>query len=221
MRTDDPSPSARSRDRLARRSAPPHSCSASSRQHRRGSCARCVLYQVRSVLLLAYVSGLFAMGISPLVQMIERQRLIPIGARLPRWLAILIIYAVILGAIVLIGASVIPPLVEQAEELWRTLPERIEQAQAALVRIRDLAAADHARRGGAAGTPGRRRDGRRHGLRRRPQRARRRVRRDHAVLLTFYMLVESTRSSRSSCVCFPRAQRAQVSDDHRDRRDRR
>ena len=56
-----------------------------------------VLYQVRSVLLLAYVSALFAMGISPLVQMIERRRLLPIGARLPRWLAILIIYAAVIG----------------------------------------------------------------------------------------------------------------------------
>jgi predicted PurR-regulated permease PerM len=94
-----------------------------------------VLYEVRSVLLLAYVSGLFAMGISPLVQMIERQRLIPIGSRLPRWLAILAIYAVILGAIVSIGAAVIPPLAAQAEEMWRSLPKLIEDAQATLVRF--------------------------------------------------------------------------------------
>lgn len=94
-----------------------------------------MLYQVRSMLLLAYISALFAMGISPLVQTIERRRLLPIGPRLPRWLAILIIYAAIIGTIVAIAAIVIPPLIEQAEELWRTLPEKINQAQARLVRF--------------------------------------------------------------------------------------
>ena len=93
-----------------------------------------VLYQVRSTLLLLYVSALFAMGLSPLVRIIERQKLIPIGRRLPRWLAILIIYALVLGTIVLIGALVLPPLVEQANELWRSLPEKFQQAQQALIR---------------------------------------------------------------------------------------
>jgi predicted PurR-regulated permease PerM len=94
-----------------------------------------VLYRARGILLLAYVSALFAMGISPLVQIIERKRLLPIGPRLPRWLAILIIYAAIIAAIVMIGLIVVPPLVEQAEELWRTLPAKIDQAQAQLVRL--------------------------------------------------------------------------------------
>lgn len=93
-----------------------------------------VLYQVRGMLLLVYVSALFAMGLSPLVRMIERQKVIPIGRRLPRWLAILMIYAVVIGALVLLGAIVIPPLVDQAEELWRTLPEKLEQAQQMLIR---------------------------------------------------------------------------------------
>jgi predicted PurR-regulated permease PerM len=94
-----------------------------------------VLYRIRGILLLSYVSALFAMGISPLVQVIERKRWIPIGPRLPRWLAILIIYAAVLAVLTLIGVLVVPPLVEQAEELWRSLPERIEQLQAQLVRI--------------------------------------------------------------------------------------
>jgi predicted PurR-regulated permease PerM len=94
-----------------------------------------VAYNVRSVLLLIYVSALFAMGISPLVQIIERRRLLPVGPRFPRWLAILLIYAAILGAIITIGAVVIPPLLDQADELRRTLPDKIEQAQAQLVRL--------------------------------------------------------------------------------------
>ena len=94
-----------------------------------------VLYQVRSTLLLVYVSALFAMGISPLVRVVERQRVVDIGRRLPRWVAILLIYGVIVGALFSIAALVIPPLVDQAEELSRTLPSKIDEAQAALVRI--------------------------------------------------------------------------------------
>ena len=91
------------------------------------------LYNVRSVLLLTYVSALFAIGISPLVRIIERRGLM--GPRVPRWLAILVIYAAIIGAIAGILAAVIPPLADQAEELWQTLPARITDLQNWLVRV--------------------------------------------------------------------------------------
>ena len=94
-----------------------------------------LLYTVRGTLILVYISGMLAMGISPLVRMIERQRVIPIGTRIPRWVAILIIYAAIIGVLVLIGMLVVPPMIEQAEELWRTLPDRFVEAQRVLVRI--------------------------------------------------------------------------------------
>ncbi len=94
-----------------------------------------VLFLIRSTLVTVYISALFAMGISPLVRMIERQTAIPIGTRLPRWSAILLIYAAIIGALVGIGMAVVPPLMEQAEELWRSLPEKLEQGQQFLLRI--------------------------------------------------------------------------------------
>ena len=94
-----------------------------------------LLYTVRSTLILIYISGMLAMGISPLVRGIERQRVIPIGTRVPRWVAILIIYAGIIGVLVIIGMLVVPPLVEQAEDLWRSLPQRFAEAQQTLVRI--------------------------------------------------------------------------------------
>jgi predicted PurR-regulated permease PerM len=95
-----------------------------------------VLFVVRNTLVTVYISGLFAMGISPLVRMIERQRVIPVGTRrLPRWLAILIIYAAIIGSLVAILAVIIPPLIEQAEELWRSLPAKIAQGQEFLMRV--------------------------------------------------------------------------------------
>ena len=56
-------------------------------------------FLVRDVLLLLYISGLLAIGFSPIVRLIERQQVLPIGSRrFPRWLAILVLYLAILGA---------------------------------------------------------------------------------------------------------------------------
>ena len=41
-------------------------------------------YLVRNVLLLIYISGLFAIGFSPIVRLIERQKLLPVGSRASR-----------------------------------------------------------------------------------------------------------------------------------------
>lgn len=92
-----------------------------------------LLYTVRSTLLTVYISALFAMGISPLVRWVERQRLVAIG-RVPRWLAILSIYAAIVGAVVALAMAMIPPVAAQAEELWRNLPNYLTQAQDWLLR---------------------------------------------------------------------------------------
>ncbi len=93
------------------------------------------LYQVRIVLLLVYVSVLFAIGVSPLVHTIQYQRLPAFGStRIPRWLAILVIYLAVLIALTLVGVLVVPPLVRQAQELSTTLPEKISHAQQVLIR---------------------------------------------------------------------------------------
>lgn len=93
-----------------------------------------LLWNVRGALITAYVSALFAMGISPLVRIIERQRLVNIGQRVPRWFAILIIYAAIISLLIGVGMAVIPPLIDQAEQLWRNLPKLFLQAQEYLLR---------------------------------------------------------------------------------------
>jgi len=55
-------------------------------------------YLVRDALLLVYISTLIAIGFSPLVRLIEKQKALPIGSRrFPRWFAILILYLAILG----------------------------------------------------------------------------------------------------------------------------
>jgi predicted PurR-regulated permease PerM len=89
-----------------------------------------VLWAAREALLLIYVSALIAMGFSPIVRMLERPR------RIPRLLAILVIYAAIVGGIVLIGLLIIPPLVAQAASLWAQLPTHFNTFQSFLIKHR-------------------------------------------------------------------------------------
>lgn len=88
---------------------------------------------VRDALLIVYVSMLLAIGFSPIVRIIERQKVLPVAKRLPRWLAILILYLAILGSIALVIILVFPPLVRQANALWDRLPEMFERVQQFLI----------------------------------------------------------------------------------------
>ncbi|MGH9409122.1 MAG: AI-2E family transporter [Vicinamibacterales bacterium] len=91
-------------------------------------------YLVRGALLLIYVSGLLAIGFSPLVRLLERQRLLPVGnRRVPRWFAILTLYLAIAGFVVFAGGLIVPPLVHQAQSLWASLPDMIDHAQQSLI----------------------------------------------------------------------------------------
>ena len=91
-----------------------------------------VLWAAREALMLVYVSALIAMGFAPLVQVIEQPR--PgVRRRIPRWLAILVIYLAIVGLLVLLGLMVIPPLVAQAESLWTKLPGYFNKFQGFLI----------------------------------------------------------------------------------------
>ena len=90
------------------------------------------LYLVRGALLLIYMSVLVAVGLAPLAAAIERSRL-PGSRRLPRWVAILIIYLCFIGFLVGFGRLVIPPLVEQARELYSALPDMLHRGQQWLI----------------------------------------------------------------------------------------
>jgi predicted PurR-regulated permease PerM len=90
------------------------------------------LYTIRDALLIIYVSGLLALGFSPLIRALERQHVLG-GGRMPRWAAILIVYFGVLGAIAAALALVMPPLAAQATELWRDLPTHILALQRLLV----------------------------------------------------------------------------------------
>jgi predicted PurR-regulated permease PerM len=92
------------------------------------------LFLVRGVLLNIYIATLLAIGLSPLVRFIEHQRVLPIGTRrLPRWFAILLIYLVVIGAVVVLGMSILPPLIAQARDLAKNAPGMFDRAQDFLI----------------------------------------------------------------------------------------
>lgn len=84
-------------------------------------------YLARHVLLLIYISALLAIGFSPVVRFIQRR------PRIPRWLAILLLYLVILGVLALVLTLVLPPLIEQAKGLWVAAPRMFDSAQEYLI----------------------------------------------------------------------------------------
>lgn len=90
------------------------------------------MYEARGALLIIYISGLMATGLGPVVHAIEHA--VPAGAkRLPRWLAILVIYLAIVGSLTIVGILVIPPLVDQAQQLWTQGPALLDRAQSFLI----------------------------------------------------------------------------------------
>ena len=99
-----------------------------------GIIALWVLYLARHTLLILYISGLLAIGLSPAVRWIERRRIA--GSRrhrLPRWAAILLLYVVFLGAAAGLIAMIVPPLAQQSQELWANLPTYVDDLQQQLM----------------------------------------------------------------------------------------
>ena len=92
------------------------------------------LYLAREILLLIYISALLAIGFAPVVRLIERQRLLVVGVRhFPRWLAILLVYTGLIGAVTLVSLVVFPPLVQQSQEMWGSLPDMVDRGQQFLI----------------------------------------------------------------------------------------
>ena len=92
------------------------------------------LYVARAALMLIYISSLIAMGFAPLVSLIERPKNGGGRSRVPRMLAILVIYLVIIVGVVLLALTIVPPLVSQAEGLWARVPRMFDDVQRFLIR---------------------------------------------------------------------------------------
>jgi predicted PurR-regulated permease PerM len=89
------------------------------------------LFLVRETLLLIYVAALVAIGLSPIVNWIQRHRWTP--RNMPRWSAILVIYLLFIGILVAVATLVLPPLIEQARELWAERLGLIQRGQQWLI----------------------------------------------------------------------------------------
>ena len=90
------------------------------------------VFLVRGALLLIYIAALVAIGISPFVTRLERRRLI--GKKpLPRWVAILEVYLLLMVVIVTVSILVIPPLIDQARAFWTAIPDLLHRGQVWLI----------------------------------------------------------------------------------------
>ena len=98
-----------------------------------GACLMWGLFLARQVFLLIYVSALLAIGLAPLVRVLERRGIGRRAARLPRWAAAGIVYLIGGTAVLAIVLAVVPTLLGQAQELARSLPDLLHQAQQWLV----------------------------------------------------------------------------------------
>jgi predicted PurR-regulated permease PerM len=98
-----------------------------------GAVALWLLYLVRGVLLLIYVSTLLAIGFSPAVHWFEQRRVGWLRTRVSRGSAILIFYLLCLFIVILLLAVILPPFVMQSRELWTALPGYVDRAQQLLV----------------------------------------------------------------------------------------
>jgi predicted PurR-regulated permease PerM len=94
-----------------------------------------VLYLIRGVLLLVYISGLLAVGFSPVVRWLERRHMAGRQRRrVPRTAAILLLYLGLIALVAGILSVVLPPLVRQTQALWGNLPQYADLVQATLDR---------------------------------------------------------------------------------------
>jgi predicted PurR-regulated permease PerM len=78
-----------------------------------------VVWQLRSLILLVFLCYIFMEGLNPLVSWFEK-------LKLPRVMAILVVYAIIITTISFSFAGIIPALVEQSTNLINSLPGAIQ-----------------------------------------------------------------------------------------------
>jgi predicted PurR-regulated permease PerM len=85
-----------------------------------------VLIQIRQIILAIFVSLILMSALNPAVDRLEK-------LKIPRALAILLIYIVFLGSIGIILTGIIPPLVEQTSALTSQMPEFLDQVGLAAI----------------------------------------------------------------------------------------
>jgi predicted PurR-regulated permease PerM len=75
-----------------------------------------LIYKVRSILKLLFIATFLAVALGPAVEFLQRR------SRMPRSLAILLVYIAILGAIFGLGLLVVPPIVNGVNKFVKAVP---------------------------------------------------------------------------------------------------
>jgi predicted PurR-regulated permease PerM len=91
--------------------------------------------QTTEILILLLVSAILAAGFAPLVGLLERWRL-PRGTRLPRGVAIFLLYLAMFAALGLILSIILVPAVSQASQFIQNLPQVLGQLDGWLQNLR-------------------------------------------------------------------------------------
>jgi predicted PurR-regulated permease PerM len=79
-----------------------------------------LLYQIRSVIGLVFIAAFIAVALGRPVDFFERR------LHLKRWLAILTTYLCLLGAVVLLGLLVVPPIVNETNHFVKHVPGYVD-----------------------------------------------------------------------------------------------
>ncbi|MCL5090780.1 MAG: AI-2E family transporter, partial [Patescibacteria group bacterium] len=79
-----------------------------------------LLFQIREILLALFVSLILMSALNPSVKKLEE-------IKIPRWLAILIIYIIALVVVVFAIGGLIPPLIDQTTTLINQVPQYFEK----------------------------------------------------------------------------------------------
>ena len=87
------------------------------------------IYSVAEILLLFFVAIIFAIYLAWITEIFQRR----LGA--PRWLGLLAALTITVLGVTSIGMLMIPPLVEQTQELITALPSQLQQAEVQLMTL--------------------------------------------------------------------------------------
>jgi len=77
-----------------------------------------LLVQIKEIALLIFVSLMLSLALSPFVEFLEKRKI-------PRGLAVLIIYIIIVSIVALIGAVALPPIISQTTRFIKSFPQII------------------------------------------------------------------------------------------------
>ncbi|MBI4653244.1 AI-2E family transporter [Candidatus Kuenenbacteria bacterium] len=86
------------------------------------------LYLIRDVLIIVFISGILAAILNPIVNFLQRKKI-------PRIIAILLIFFIILGILALIVTTIVPIFVDQINQIIKNFPQWKEKISEQFLKI--------------------------------------------------------------------------------------